>query len=305
MELFNVYACGGAAINIVKKINNINCKKFYVDTSVSNAKDIPSNSIYTVEGMDGAGKRRETTYDLFKEYASDILIKFKPSGNVNVVISSLSGGSGSVIAPFVVKELLKQNMTTIVIGVSSTNSVIEIINTVKALKTYKSISNSTSKSIALFHVDNESRANADMTVITFLNIIALLTDKSLTEEFDKSDLSNFISFEKVTDNSRDLGIITLGENVPVIPHKNTRIVSSLFLTRNRDENLEPVMPEYLATCIVTDPAFSSSIRVDNVLGALAELIGSFDSKIQAFQESKAVTRIKHIETKGNEDDIVL
>lgn len=53
------------------------------------------------------------------------------------------------------------------------------------------------------------------------------------------------------------------------------------------------------------PAFSSSIRVDNVLGALAELIGSFDSKIQAFQESKAVTRIKHIETKGNEDDIVL
>lgn len=304
-ELLNIYACGGAGINIIKNLNKISAKKVFVDTSLSNLKNVDKNSVYIVEDMDGAGKHRATTYEIFKDYVNDIIIKFKPSENLNIVISSLSGGSGSIIAPFVARELLKQNKNVIVIGVETRNSIIEMENSVKTLKTYKSISSQLNKSIAIYHINEESRTEADRQALMFINLLSILVDKNATEEFDISDLSNFINFDKVTPNEPNVGIIYVGPNVNVVPRKNIHLVSTIFLTNSIEEKLEPVIPEYLATCIVNQEGFKDSLRVDNFLGLLTEQIEDIELAIKNFQENKSLNRIKDIQVTGNNDGIVL
>lgn len=304
-ENFNIYACGGAGVNIIKNLNKLPAKKVFIDTSYSNLKSVDKNSIYVVEDMDGAGKHRATTYEVFKDYVNDIFVKFKPSEKLNVVISSLSGGSGSIIAPFITRELIKQNKNVIVVAIETRNSVIEMENSVKTLKTYKSISDQLEKSIAICHIDEESRTEADRQAYMILNLLSILVDKNATEEFDITDLSNFINFNKVTDNAPNVGILTVNPNINITPRKNTHIVSTILLTKTKEEKLEPVIPEYLATCIVTDESFKESLRIDNFLGLLSEQIEDLENSIKNFKENKSLNRIKNVEVKGNEDGIVL
>ena len=89
----NLYLCGGAGTNIGKKItDNIDLNLTFIDSSLSNLKDVDPGLCYIIDDMDGAGKHRATTYDKFKTVADEVLIRFKPSDELNVVVSSLSGG---------------------------------------------------------------------------------------------------------------------------------------------------------------------------------------------------------------------
>ena len=196
----NIYCCGGTGVNIGKRINDLDFSVYFIDSSRSNIKDLNSDYVFLVEDMDGAGKNRKITYEKFKEFAETILIKFKPSKALNIVISSLSGGTGSVISPLITKKLIENGHSTIVIGIDSTNSAIEIENSVKTLKSYKSISNATGKPIALYYVENNVREEADKEVLDFINVIGnILLNTQITEEFDLTDLHNFINYDNVTE----------------------------------------------------------------------------------------------------------
>ena len=87
-----VWACGGAGTNVAKQISDLDITVNFIDASASNMKGVNSSNIFLIEGLDGAGKRRATAHDKFKNLAEDVLIKMKASDSLNVVISSLSGG---------------------------------------------------------------------------------------------------------------------------------------------------------------------------------------------------------------------
>ncbi|EKD89554.1 MAG: hypothetical protein ACD_33C00045G0021 [uncultured bacterium] len=299
------YACGGTGINIVKKINNLKAEVVFIDTSVSNLKSLKSPNIFMIDDMDGAGKHRGTTYDNFKDVSDDVIIKFKPSDSLNIVISSLSGGSGSVIAPMITKSLLDAGKNTIVIGINSKHSVIELNNTIKTLKTYKSISDLTGKSICLAYVENTTREEADDRSTWIINLLSILANKDITEEFDTSDLSNFINFDKTTDNKANVCILNISDNVPIIPKKNTNIVSSILITSDRNNGIHPVIPEYLSTCIFTDESTKINVRLDNVLGELSSILEDLEKQIKDYQDNKKVNKFKDIAVEGNSDGVVL
>lgn len=88
----SLYACGGTGINIAKMIREMDIEINYIDTSSSNLKTVNSNNVFLVDGMDGAGKDRSATYEGFKDISEDVLLKHKPSEELNIVIGSLSGG---------------------------------------------------------------------------------------------------------------------------------------------------------------------------------------------------------------------
>lgn len=90
--MLKIYSAGGAGTNVAKQVNDLDVEVCYIDTSMSNLKGIDSNEVFILEGMDGAGKNRALTYEGFKDVANEVLIRFKPSEQLNVVISSLSGG---------------------------------------------------------------------------------------------------------------------------------------------------------------------------------------------------------------------
>jgi len=304
--MLNVYCCGGAGTNIGKQISDLDINISFIDTSNSNFKGIDTDKVYQIEGTDGAGKDRNITYENFKD-PEEVLIRFKPSPRLNIVMSSLSGGSGSIIAPILTRELIRQDYNTIVIGIDSTNSVKEIDNTIKTLKTYKSISNSIKKSISIFYIENNSRKEADQQAIRFINLLSLLVSKEHTEEFDTLDLKNFINFDKVTENEPSVSIIDINANETIIPEKNTSIVSTILLTTNRNNTIGQVIPEYLSTCIVTDKNYNNEdIRIDNVLGKLALIVNNLENLKKEYQDMKTINKFKELDVGGStEDGIVL
>lgn len=302
-----VYCCGGAGGNIGKQLRNLDLDVCYIDTSISNLKGVDEKNVYLVDGMDGAGKLRASTYEGFKALSNKVLLKFKPSNEINIVISSLSGGSGSIIAPLLTKELISAGQNVIVVGVNSKNSVIELDNTVKTLKTYKSISDATEKCITMYYVENTKRNEADDSIVSFVNLIDLIVDKTKTEEFDISDISNFLNFNKVTDNTASVTLLEVNANDEVFPNKGTAIVSTILVTTNKATSIKPAIPEYLATCIVTDQAYKNQdMRIDNVLGQIVNVVEELETTIQNLKDSKESNTYKSLEVKSsNSDGVVL
>lgn len=307
MSQICIYACGGTGVNIGKQITDLDIQVNFIDTSESNLKAIKSQDIFLVEDMDGAGKHRATTYNKFKDIAEDVLIKLKPSNTLNVVVSSLSGGSGSILAPMITKQLIETGLNTIAIGIDSKNSLIELDNTIKTLKTYKSISDTVKKAISLYYIENTIRRKADEEAINFINLLALLIDKYNTEEFDTSDLKNFINFDKVTDNAPSVSIIDVSANTEITPEKNTVVVSSILVTKDKHTTIKPVIPEYLSTCIVTDPNYRvEDLRINNTLGKLSIIVDNLEKQIKEYQDNKKINKFKEIENiESNSDGIVL
>jgi len=304
---FNLYACGGLGVNIANRLNNNQVNKFFIDTSKSNLKEHNTDSLFILDNVDGAGKFRPKTYEHFKDIASDVLIKFKPSETLNVVLSSLSGGSGSVIAPLITKELVSNGFNTIVIGVDSKHSAIELENTIKTLKTYRSVSSKSNKSIALFYLSNTSREETDLNTLSFLNLLIAITKSEGTTEFDTTDLHNFINFEKVTDNEPNVGILEVNLNKEFKLLKNTNVVSTILVTSDVNSSIKTNIPEYLSTCVVLDEEFKNKeIRIDNILGELSVIVSSLDKEYKNLMDNKKLVKVKEVEIDDdNEDGIVL
>lgn len=306
MSNIAVFACGGAGTNIAKQIKDLDIDTYYIDTSTSNIKGVKSDNIFLLDNIDGAGKDRSKTYEHFKDNAEDVIIKFKPSKSLNVVISSLSGGSGSIIAPLVAKELISKDFNTIVVAIDSRNSIKELDNCIKTFKTYKSISDTIKKSISIFYVENDTRKDCDNKVIWFVTLLGILMNKQKTEEFDTTDLTNFINFEKVTDNQPNVCIIEINANETITPEKNTSIVSSILLTKDRESSIKPVIPEYLATCVVTDPNYSNEdIRIDNILGKLPIIVSEMEKEIKEYKDNKKINKVIDMAIDNSNDDGVV
>ena len=301
-----VYCAGGAGTNIGKKLKS-NVDTYFIDTSTSNLKGIDSERVMLIDGMDGAGKLRSTTYEHFKDIADDVLIRFKPSNHLNIVISSLSGGSGSVLSPLITKKLIEDGKNVVVFAIDSKNSVIEINNTIKSLKTFKSISNTIKKAITVLYFENSNRQEVDNKCAWTAELFTLLVDKTRTEEFDISDLHNFLNYDKVTDTKANVSFAHVRTSAEAVAEKNTSIVSTILLTKDRNTTIADLIPEYLATCVVTDKDYNiGDIRIDNVIGQLAITVDDLEVQVKQLADNKKINKVRSIEVESqNEDGMVL
>lgn len=298
-----VFSCGGTGVNVGKQIKDLDVTITFVDTSMSNLKTVNPSDVFLLENMDGAGKNRSIAYENFKDISEDVLLKHPPSDKLNIVICSLSGGSGGVLAPMITKELLARGCSVVVIGVESKGSVIEVNNTLKTLKTFKSIGDKVGKPVSLFYIDSPVRSEADRKAIQFVNLLSLLTDKKVTEEFDNSDLKSFLYFDRVTDNEPTLAILDVVANDEAPLEKGTSIVGSILVTSNRSAVLKANTPEYLATCIVSDATYKNEdIRLNSLLGKLGLIITGLEKSIQTHQDLKKVNKVKDVEITGSNSD---
>lgn len=296
-----VYACGGCGVNIGRAIKDLNIDVCFIDGSDSNMKGIDQEKTFMVPEMSGAGKKRGITHEHFLPVAEDVLIKFKPSTTLNVVISSTSGGSGSVLSPGIVKELISRNLPVIVVAVDSRSSVIELQNSVNTLKTFRGVSSVTKKAVSVFYIENNNRKEADQRAAQFINLLTVLTNKDKTEECDVTDLYNFINFDEVTDNRPSVSFLEVGQNEPVTPEKGVAVATTILLTTDRNASIHPVVPEYLSTCIVTDPDYNlDDIRIDNTLGRLTKVIDNLEAELKQHSDNKKVNKFADLDV---DDDI--
>lgn len=203
-----IYACGGAAINIVGLIPTLAVNPdlmadfdvVQIDTSRSNLTARANNFesyLLTTAGVDGGGKDRTENRDLIAEHTKPIL-KEHPPRDVNIVISSGSGSSGSTQATFLVSELLSRGESVIVLLIGTTGSRKEALNTVETLKNYEQIARKRNAPVVMHYMQNSPtmpREKVNQQMLSTISYIGMLFSRR-NAGMDTKDTSNFLYFTK-------------------------------------------------------------------------------------------------------------
>lgn len=240
MNKMLIVGCGGAGINIAHSFANkkeegyADVDVFMIDTSDSNIrkhKNIDPSKFYQFNGLDGSGKLRTQNATAVLERSRELSNKAAGSDLVLVVHSS-SGGSGSVIGPVLVNELVKKGQNVIVLLIGSVSSKIEIDNTVKTLKSYATISSKNESPIGILYLENNaqnSRGAIDQQAQLFI-IMASMFFSGMNYELDRSDLTNFLHYNKVTSYKPSLTKLDFfdGRNIPLT--RDEAVIAAVTIT---------------------------------------------------------------------------
>ena len=250
-----VYGLGGGGTNIAYKFERMRggpdagfteLDVTYADTSRSNMRsDIPAKSVYLVDGVDGSGSVRSENHHEIHGRIKDILQQFKPA-DLNIVISTAAGGTGSVISPLLVKELIDRNAPTIVILVGDTSTRQNTSNTLKTIKSFEAIAQKTDVPVVMHYLQNSkmmTRELIDKQVVLLVTLLSALFSGQ-NRELDSRDLYNFLRFNnKVTTFGAQLVTLQLVSHTDPADDLGNVISVATLAADGQDTNFV-VMPEY-------------------------------------------------------------
>lgn len=220
-----VYGCGGAGINIAAALANsltaevspvaAEFTSYYIDTSLSNLKgqEKPDNSFLFTEvseDIDGSGAVRKENHAVIAAHAAAIVQRLVPK-DLNVVVHSGGGGSGSVIGPSIVSELLARDAQVIVLLVGSTDSKIRIENTIKTIKSYEGVVKLRQRPAPIIYLQNSPqtpREEVDISAQRAMQILGYFYSRQ-NSELDSRDLYHVLNFQKTTSFKPQVAAISL------------------------------------------------------------------------------------------------
>lgn len=217
-HLLRAYGCGGMGTNLVKayqaegKSDSL-IDGAYIDTSGSNLSEENRKQAYLVNDLDGSGKKRDLNVEPIRKHIGPMLTSFPPD-DVNLVVFSASGGSGSVIGPLLVDELLSRNRLVIPVVLGDTDSMIAASNTYKTIQTLSALSSKHKKPISIIYREmavGSLRVEVDQSFhqsILALSWIVALTNTQ-NSEVDTMDVTNWLNYQRVTPHEPGLGLINI------------------------------------------------------------------------------------------------
>ena len=253
----NVYGAGGTGINVAKHIASraqefdsegfASREIYYLDTSVSNLNGIDKNdpNVYIYQGADGAGKNRRHVAEVVMENINPVLLKFKPA-DLNIFIASNSGGSGSVIAPTLISELLSRGESVIYFGVNSYEDRKALENTIASMKSYESISRLRERPVVACLFENGSESSETMVNKRISDNVIMLSAlfSKCNEGLDSQDLRHWLNYNKVTGFAPGFSqlIIQMGE---VNRSPEHHLIAAAVLASSRENHKPyPFMVDY-------------------------------------------------------------
>lgn len=303
-----VYGAGGFGINIANQFQRFVGRKdpgfakivpYFIDTSKSNLLESVPENTYLVEGLDGSGKLRNSNYAIIAEKSKEILHKFRPA-DVNIVVHSGGGGSGSVIGPVLASELLARGETVIVLIGGSTSSRIETENTKKTLQSYEMISQKRDKPVICFYRENTKdtpRGVVDNQMQVAVVVLAAIFSGA-NRELESADLGNWINYNKVTSYSPKLNMLEFHSNTVKLG-KNQSLISLATLTDDNHSSDIDVPVEYQCVGYVGEKAkdaisMEMPIHACIVGGVFNQTVADLEEKVAVFDELRAVVVEKSI-----------
>jgi hypothetical protein len=296
-----VYAAGGCGINVASQIEKFRGNEeigiaqlhiSYIDTSRSNlAAGVPDSAVYLLKDLDGSGKIRKENYQQISAHTRDILQRHEPL-SLSVVISSAAGGSGSVIGPSIVSELLEQDKPVIVILVGASDTRLDIENTIKTIKSYEAISKLRNKSVVVKYLQNSSttpRAQVDAEALQ--SISALLVAFSRENlELDSKDLFNFLNFHRATTFTPQLA--SLNTYFGQFPKEYVgEVISVVTLCEKGGDSSLPITPDYQAVGFMPEGinerlTGAAPINLVITTDLLAVTAKSLNAKLQELEQAQ-------------------
>jgi len=300
-SIARIYACGGAGVNIGSLLEEFrnrpevgvaNIDVSYIDTSRSNlGKNIPDEHCFIFEGVDGSGSIRSENFKVISENVLKILKKFEP-GNINIVVSSTGGGSGSVIAPSIVSQLLEEDQQVIVIQIGDSDSKIRINNTIKAIKSYDAVSAKREKPVVVSYFENSHDTPRSKVDETVRNVIIALTAVFSKEnrELDTRDLYNFLNFHRVTSCKPQIAELSVVSQEDLSDFSESAVTIASIVS---DENQTKIAitPEYRCVGFVskeTTSEFQSSLPIHLVVtvGGFSDMIKQMEDNVKQIDKDQ-------------------
>lgn len=233
-----IVGAGGAGINIAssfvgkKESGYADIDVLTIDTSNSNIRDQSDKSkVYLFEGKDGSGKVRALNYETISERSKEILQRIGQS-DIVLLVHSAGGGSGSVIGPVLASELINKNRLVSVVLIGSTSSTKEVDNTLKTIKSYANIAETTGIPISLAYFENSSktpRSKVDEAVKTHI-IMTSLFFSGEHRELDRTDLDHFLQYTKVTEYKPAIVRLEYFDGTDISLNRDEAIVAAVTLT---------------------------------------------------------------------------
>lgn len=251
----SVYGCGGMGVNLVSELLESSkvplpgfakMDLFFVDTSKSNliAKEIPEDKLFLFEGKDGSGKWRPENYEDIAKYTPAVLQKLKPAA-IAIVVHSAGGGSGSVIGPVLASELKNRGVQVIAVVIGSTDTRIEILNTIRTLQSYEGVAQTRKSPMVTHYLENSQERNRIQVNKDAKYAISSLAGlfSGENEELDSADLTSFLEFLKFSGGEAQLSSLNFIIGDEGIEKAGT-VVSVATLARPDMSTRLGIMPAY-------------------------------------------------------------
>jgi len=213
----SIYGVGGCGVNLAYRYQEIAGKEepgvaiiepYYIDSSFANAKPGMEGRMFVLEEKEGSGKiRTENRVELSRAVAP-VLQKFAP-GDLNIIIASGSGGTGSVISGYLTARLQELDENVIVILVGSDECERAATNTVNTVKSLEGIAQKSGKTVLMYYEHlkpADRRSCVDDRVWFVISSLAHLMSRR-NRELDLKDIENFINFSKHTSASPQLSVL--------------------------------------------------------------------------------------------------
>lgn len=212
---YRIYGCGGCGINNLKLYMSTGHfkGKFDVvglDTSGANPVDENLFPVIKVPGLEGSGGKQSEHWQEYDAFVQRVLATHEP-GDVNIIINSLSGGSGGGIANKIHLELLKREIPVVSVVVGDMSSYLESINVVNSLLRLNKHTTETDLPVVFAYFSN-SDAGATQTEVNkqitkFIDIFSVVFSADNTR-IDYADIKNFFMFNQVINSVKISPVMT-------------------------------------------------------------------------------------------------
>lgn len=249
-----VFACGGGGINIGKEYLSFheghsadiaNFELACIDTSDSNLDDRLIEKTWLFNDLDGSGKIRNSNDKTIAKAVPDILRKFKPA-DLNIVIFTASGGTGSVAGPLILKQLLEDGHVAVGVVTGSYESIKTAENTIGTMKTLDAISRAVNKPVVIQFGMNRPdvpRSAVDKEAHLMIASLAMLCSRR-NHGLDTADIKSFIFFNQSTDVPAQLARIHVYDTIKGFEAKLKDPISVAYLKRDQDDPQPNVFAPY-------------------------------------------------------------
>lgn len=247
-----LYSCGGGGINLGKEYiekghsaDIADLQVAFIDTSDSNLDDRLVDNCWLFKDLDGSGKIRNSNDKVIAKAVPDILRKFAP-GDLNIVIFTASGGTGSVVGPLILKQLLEDGHSAIGVVTGSHESIKTAENTIGTMKTLDAIARMTDKPVIIHFGMNEvntPRSQVDLEAHLIIRAMTVLCSRR-NHGLDTADITSFLKFNKSTDVGACLARLHVAGDIEEFEEAVKDPIAAAYLKRNQDDPQPSVFVPY-------------------------------------------------------------
>ena len=306
--------CGGCGINISRPFHshkNVNIRLF--DTSDANERS--GEHVIILGDGHGSGGDRSQNARIIERSIPQLTEVERPLTDVVIIMSSLSGGSGSLISPVLARDYAQRNVRVICVGVADTGYMVAAKNTANTLKTFHAITKNNDIRIPMILVSNDHASTQGQVNEMVTSMVAHLLDVLTVpvEEVDRNDRLNWIDSSKIT--GADVGIKMMSFTSEkfkanpkiVLGSESADMVDSLLILQSshdeviRDPSVPPARLKKVG--IYTQPHHRIVARVSSDISDINSIIDLVERQEHAAKSSKT-SHIDRLAT-NTDDDLIL